>query len=132
MLDGYGDYAKSWRTGGLPYVKYTGNGDNGGFETGVAKFLASVSDDLVSTLGLEVDDVVLFIVSVRRLKRCTCPAARLRFAELARLRGPRFEEFWRAKLRRFIFEPGPPGGGLSLALLESLSLLLERSSAPRS
>jgi len=81
MLDGYGEYAKSWRTGGLPYVKYTGKGDHGGFETGVAKFLAPIADDLVSTLGLEVGDVVLFTADSRSVACTALGHVRLKVAD---------------------------------------------------
>ena len=80
MLDGYGEYAKTWRTGGLPYVKYTGNGDNGGFETGVAKFLAPIADELVSTLGLETGDIVLFTADTRSTANTAMGHVRLKVA----------------------------------------------------
>lgn len=81
MLDGYGEYAKSWRTGGLPYVKYTGEGDNGGFETGVAKFLAPVADQLRSLLHLEVGDVVLFSADARETAETAMGHVRLKVAD---------------------------------------------------
>ena len=81
MLDGYGEYAKSWRTGGLPYAKYTGEGDNGGFETGVAKFLAPISDELVSALQLEAGDVVLFTADERTTAETAMGHVRLKVAE---------------------------------------------------
>ncbi|MDG2200425.1 MAG: aspartate--tRNA ligase [Phycisphaerales bacterium] len=80
MLDGYGEYAKSWRTGGLPYAKYTGNGDNGGFETGIAKFLAPIADELISTLGLEAGDVVFFTADTRRIACTAMGHVRLKVA----------------------------------------------------
>ncbi|MAB83550.1 MAG: aspartate--tRNA ligase [Phycisphaerae bacterium] len=81
LLDGYGEYAKTWRTGGLPFVKYTGNGDNGGFETGVAKFLAPVADELISTLGLETGDVVLFTADTRSIANTAMGHVRLKVAD---------------------------------------------------
>ncbi|MCH2148020.1 MAG: aspartate--tRNA ligase [Phycisphaerales bacterium] len=80
MLDGYGEYAKTWRTGGLPYVKYTGSGDHGGFETGVAKFLAPVADQLIAALGLEAGDVVLFTADDRTTAETAMGHVRLKVA----------------------------------------------------
>ena len=81
MLDGYGDYAKNWRTGGLPYVKYTGAGEHGGMETGVAKFLGSIAEQLVAELGLEVGDVVLFTADERAVAETAMGHVRLKVAQ---------------------------------------------------
>ena len=95
MLDGYGEYAKSWRTGGLPYVKYTGAGDHGGFETGVAKFLAPIADDLVSALGLETGDVVLFTADTRAVACTAMGHVRLKVAgDLDLIDGDAWSPLW--------------------------------------
>mgnify|MGYP003575281302 CR=1 FL=1 len=57
QIDGaYTEIAKSFKAGGLPVVKYTA----AGYETGIAKFLAPIGDELKSRLKLEVGDMVFF------------------------------------------------------------------------
>ena len=56
VTDGYAEVAKEYGGGGLPVVKYTENG----FETGVARFVEPIAEDLVSALSLEAGDLVCF------------------------------------------------------------------------
>ena len=56
MTDGYAAFVRDFGAGGAPTVKFTKNG----FETGVAKFLEPVREELIDTLGLEVGDAVVF------------------------------------------------------------------------
>jgi aspartyl-tRNA synthetase len=57
MIDGaYTDLVKGLRAGGLPVVKLTA----AGFETGIAKFVAPVADELKQRLKLEPGDIVFF------------------------------------------------------------------------
>jgi aspartyl-tRNA synthetase len=57
MIDGaYTDLVKGLRAGGLPVVKLAA----AGFETGIAKFVAPVADDLKQRLRLEPGDIVFF------------------------------------------------------------------------
>ncbi|MDZ4829694.1 MAG: aspartate--tRNA ligase [Phycisphaerae bacterium] len=56
LTDGYSEWVKTFKAGGVPVVKYTANG----FESGVAKFLEPVKAELVAQLGLEPGDTVLF------------------------------------------------------------------------
>ena len=56
MTDAYGEFVKQFGAGGVPVVKYTANG----FETGVARFLEPIKDELAKRLGLEPGDTVLF------------------------------------------------------------------------
>ena len=56
MTDGYSEFVKTFRAGGAPTVKLTENG----FETGVAKFVAPIADELTQQLNLEVGDIVFF------------------------------------------------------------------------
>jgi len=60
LTDGYSEFVKQFGAGGVPVAKYTGAGDTGGFETGAARFIAPIADELVERLGLEVGDTVLF------------------------------------------------------------------------
>jgi len=60
LTDGYAEWVKTFGAGGLPVAKYTGAGDTGGFETGCARFLAPIAQDLVQRLGLKAGDTVLF------------------------------------------------------------------------
>ena len=56
MTDGYSEWVRTFKAGGVPVVKLTANG----FETGIAKFLEPIKDRLIERLGLEVGDAVLF------------------------------------------------------------------------
>jgi len=56
VLDGYSEFAKTFKAGGIPYTKLGANG----FETGVAKFLEPVRAELTAALGLVPGDVVVF------------------------------------------------------------------------
>jgi len=56
VLDGYSEFAKTFRAGGIPYTKLGANG----FETGVAKFCEPVKAELVAKLGLVPGDIVVF------------------------------------------------------------------------
>ena len=56
VLDGYSDFAKTFKAGGIPYTKLGANG----FETGVAKFCEPVKAELIEKLGLVPGDVVVF------------------------------------------------------------------------
>jgi len=56
ITDGYSEFVKLFKAGGVPTVKYTANG----FETGVAKFLEPVKAELVAALKLQPGDLVLF------------------------------------------------------------------------
>ena len=47
--------AKTYGAGGLPTSKFTGQGEHGGFETGVAKFLAPIASELVTQLKLKIN-----------------------------------------------------------------------------
>ncbi len=60
LTDGYTEFVKQFGAGGVPVTKYTGAADNGGFEAGVAKFVAPIAGELVERLGLEHGDTVLF------------------------------------------------------------------------
>ncbi|GAB4543925.1 MAG: aspartate--tRNA ligase [Phycisphaerales bacterium] len=60
LTDGYTEFVKQFGAGGVPVAKYTGQGDTGGFETGIARFIASQAEALVERLGLEPGDSVLF------------------------------------------------------------------------
>ncbi len=60
LTDGYAEWVKTFGAGGLPVAKYTGQGETGGFETGCARFLAPIAQDLVARLGLKPGDTVLF------------------------------------------------------------------------
>ena len=56
MTDGYSEWVRTFKAGGVPVVKLTANG----FETGIAKFLEPIKDRLIERLGLEVGDAALF------------------------------------------------------------------------
>jgi aspartyl-tRNA synthetase len=56
LTDGYTAYVQQFRAGGVPVVKVTETG----FETGIAKFVEPIGDELRERLGLEPGDTVLF------------------------------------------------------------------------
>lgn len=57
QIDGaYTELAKGLRAGGLPVVKYT----SAGFETGIAKFVGAIAEELKSRLNLQYGDMVFF------------------------------------------------------------------------
>ena len=76
ITDGYAELARTHGAGGLPAVKYTDKG----FETGIAKFLGDISDDLVKALGLEPGDSVLFGADKRSMANTALGAVRLQVA----------------------------------------------------
>ena len=61
VTDGYTEFVREFGAGGAPTVKLTENG----FETGVAKFVEPVREELVAALGLEVGDAVVFACDTR-------------------------------------------------------------------
>ncbi|UCD75464.1 MAG: aspartate--tRNA ligase [Phycisphaerales bacterium] len=56
VTDGYNEFVKTFKAGGAPTVKYTDNG----YETGIAKFVGPIEDELKQRLGLEKGDIVFF------------------------------------------------------------------------
>ena len=56
VLDGYSEFAKTFKAGGIPFTKLGANG----FETGVAKFCEPVKAELMAKLGLVQGAIVVF------------------------------------------------------------------------
>jgi aspartyl-tRNA synthetase len=54
--DGYSEFVKTFGAGGTPVTKFTDKG----FETGVARFIEPIADELAQRLGMEPGDSVLF------------------------------------------------------------------------
>ncbi len=73
VTDGYNEIARTHGAGGLPTVKYTASG----FETGIAKFLDGIGDELVTELSLEPGDAVLFTADRREIATTALGAVRL-------------------------------------------------------
>ncbi|MHC4990843.1 MAG: aspartate--tRNA ligase [Planctomycetota bacterium] len=61
MTDGYNEFVKTFRAGGVPTVKLTDNG----FETGIAKFVGPIADELRERLSLEPGDIVFFTADTK-------------------------------------------------------------------
>ena len=57
MTDGYTEFVKQFKTGGVAVAKFTANG----FDTGIAKHLEPFKDALVARLGLQPGDSVLIV-----------------------------------------------------------------------
>jgi len=56
ITDGYSEFVKQFGAGGVPVTKVTENG----FETGVARFIEPIADELAERLGVEPGDTVMF------------------------------------------------------------------------
>ncbi|HRQ75420.1 MAG TPA: aspartate--tRNA ligase [Phycisphaerales bacterium] len=56
MTDGYSEWIRTFKAGGVPTVKYT----SAGYETGIARFVEPIAEELKQRLGLEPGDTVLF------------------------------------------------------------------------
>ncbi len=77
MTDGYSEWVKTFRAGGVPVVKYTANG----FESGIAKFIGPIAEELKTRLHLQVGDAVLFAADSWDIATKTMGELRLRVAE---------------------------------------------------
>lgn len=76
MTDGYTEWVKTFKAGGVPVVKFTANG----LETGIAKFLEPIKDRLIERLGLQVGDAVLFACDGWEVATKTMGELRLKLA----------------------------------------------------
>lgn len=76
MTDGYSEWVKTFRAGGVPVVKYTA----AGFESGIAKFITPIAEELKTRLNLEVGDAVLFAADSWDIATKTMGELRLRIA----------------------------------------------------
>jgi aspartyl-tRNA synthetase len=76
MTDGYSEWVRTFKAGGVPVVKLTGNG----FETGIARFLEPIKDRLIERLGLQVGDAVLFACDGWEIATKTMGELRLKLA----------------------------------------------------
>ena len=76
LTDGYTEWVRTFREGGVPVVKRTA----AGLETGIAKFLEPIKDALAERVGLEVGDALLFACDVWEIATKTMGELRLRVA----------------------------------------------------
>ncbi|MDA1261292.1 MAG: aspartate--tRNA ligase [Planctomycetota bacterium] len=76
MTDGYSEWVKTFRAGGVPVVKYTA----AGFESGIAKFITPIAEELKTRLNLEVGDALLFAADSWDIATKTMGELRLRIA----------------------------------------------------
>jgi aspartyl-tRNA synthetase len=60
ITDGYSTFVQQFGAGGVPVTKFTGAGDTGGFEAGVARFVAPIAGELKERLGCEPGDTIIF------------------------------------------------------------------------
>lgn len=81
MTDAYSEWVKTFRAGGVPVVKYTA----AGFESGIAKFIAPIAEELKARLGLQVGDAVLFAADSWDIATKTMGELRLRVANELKL-----------------------------------------------
>ncbi len=73
MTDGYNEFVRGFGAGGCAVVKVNAAGE---FETGIAKFLAPVKDELKAALSLQPGDTVLFVADTYAV--CTKALGELR------------------------------------------------------
>lgn len=73
LTDGYTDFVKGFGAGGVAVVKLNAQGI---FETGVAKFVEPVKDELVTRLGAKPGDTILFVADTYSV--CTKAIGELR------------------------------------------------------
>jgi aspartyl-tRNA synthetase len=91
LVDGYSEWVKTFRAGGVPSVKLGANG----FETGVAKFVEPIRAELVARLGLEVGDAVVFAADHWDVATKTMGELRLRIArDLGLVPADRWNFLW--------------------------------------
>jgi len=76
LTDGYTEWVRTFRAGGVPVVKRTA----AGLETGIAKFLEPIKDELAARVGLEVGDALLFACDTWEIATKTMGELRLRVA----------------------------------------------------
>ncbi|MBM4101717.1 MAG: aspartate--tRNA ligase [Phycisphaerae bacterium] len=76
LTDGYTEWVRTFRAGGVPVVKRTA----AGLETGIAKFLEPIKDALTERVGLEVGDALLFACDTWEIATKTMGELRLRVA----------------------------------------------------
>jgi aspartyl-tRNA synthetase len=76
MTDGYSEWVRTFKAGGVPVVKLTASG----LETGIAKFLEPIKDRLIERLGLQVGDAVLFACDTWEVATKTMGELRLKLA----------------------------------------------------
>jgi aspartyl-tRNA synthetase len=84
VVDGYERIARTLGAGGLAAVKLTGDG----FQTGIAKYLSAIGDDLKGELGLEPGDLVLFAADTSSIACTALGAVRLQVAQDLQLGTP--------------------------------------------
>jgi aspartyl-tRNA synthetase len=77
VVDGYEKIARASGAGGLATVKLA----EAGFQTGIAKYLSAIGDDLKGELGAENGDLVLFAADTRSIACTALGAVRLQAAQ---------------------------------------------------
>ncbi|MCH8270448.1 MAG: aspartate--tRNA ligase [Planctomycetes bacterium] len=74
--DAYSEFVKDFGAGGVPVTKFTANG----IETGIARFVEPIADELAERLGLSAGDTVLFAADTYRVATRALGELRLRVA----------------------------------------------------
>jgi aspartyl-tRNA synthetase len=75
--DAYSEFVKDFGAGGVPVTKFTDKG----IETGIARFVEPIADELAARLGLEPGDTVLFAADTYRVATRALGELRLRVAQ---------------------------------------------------
>ncbi|MDA1007710.1 MAG: aspartate--tRNA ligase [Planctomycetota bacterium] len=76
MTDGYSEWVRTFRAGGVPVVKRTENG----WETGIAKFIEPICAELETRCGIKPGDTVLFATDTWEIATKVMGELRLRVA----------------------------------------------------
>jgi len=77
LIDGYTDMVKQHKAGGLPVVKVN---PAGAFETGIARFVEPIAEELKSRLKLEPGDIVFFAADTKKVASAALGNLRNRLA----------------------------------------------------
>jgi aspartyl-tRNA synthetase len=102
MTDAYSEWVKTFKAGGVPTVKLGANG----LETGIAKFLEPIKDELIARLGLEPGDAVLFAADRRDIATKAMGELRLRLGrELGLIPEGKWNFLWVVDFPMFEWDP---------------------------
>ncbi len=89
--DAYSEFVKDFGAGGVPVTKFTDKG----IETGIARFVEPIADELAERLGLEAGDTVLFAADTYRIATRALGELRLRVAkDLDLIDGSKWNFLW--------------------------------------
>ncbi|MCA9279784.1 MAG: aspartate--tRNA ligase [Phycisphaeraceae bacterium] len=81
LTDGYSEFVKQFGAGGVPVTKVVAKDGKSAFDTGIARFVESVQDELIARLGAEPGDTIVFGADTKRIVNRALGELRLKIAE---------------------------------------------------